>query len=316
VAEGLRLDVPTVIAVLRRTRQPVAVGEEAAAIAGREAEAVEVVRPVRSGVVADVEAAAELLRVLFRRGLGRSLRRPRALLVVASHATPSERRVLREAAVEAGAAEAVLIENTLAAALGFGLPLRHPTGFLVADAGAGGFSAAVLALGGTYASRSVRGGGDAVDVAVGEWLRRHFALVVAPAAAEALKRTLGALDAAPEGAAEIRGRDLASGLPRTVTVSAEELAPILRQAVAPMVATARRALEAASAELAGDVAENGLWLTGGGGLLRGFPERLAEATGVSVHLDEHPLDTVAEGARQALRGEVQEDHLAFGPRVV
>jgi len=237
--------------------------------------------------------------------------------VVPAYATPSERHLLREVAEAAGAASPILLENTVAAALGLGVDLMAPRGHMVLDVGAGGFAAAVLCLGGTHVARTGRTGGDSIDEAIAEWVRQHFALAISRGSAERLKEAIGGVGPCRSpGRMEVHGQDTASGLPRAVEVDARDLAGVIEGVLRPVVAAAKDALAQASAELVADVAESGIWLTGGTACLAGLADWLAAETGVFVHLAEHPHETVVAGARRALSGEIREDHVVLRPRVV
>ncbi|MFN2613429.1 MAG: rod shape-determining protein [Actinomycetota bacterium] len=299
--DGIVLNEPSVVAMHERTGQIVAMGNEALTMIGRTSQSIVAVRPLRHGSITDFEITERMIAMLFQRaGVGR-WSHPRALISVSSAITTVERRAVEEAALSAGARSVALIREPLAAAIGAGLPIDQPVGNCIIDVGGGTTEVAVISMGGVVAARAARVGGLDLDDAIQRWLRRDHEMAVGERIAEELKRELGS--ASPqkdEPKAEIRGRDLATGLPKTVTVSAEEVRAALDESIASMIEAVREALSESPPELAHDVIERGMVLTGGGGLLRGLDERIAAEVSIPVHLSDNPLETVALGAGHAL----------------
>lgn len=300
---GIVLNQPTVIAVNERTGKVLAMGEEAWRTVAAEGGQVVAVRPIRGGAIVDFELTERLLAlVLARAGAGR-LMHPRVLIAVSSVITPVERRAVEEAALSAGARAAALITEPLAAALGAGMPLEQPMGNCIVVIGGGTTEVAIVSLGGVVAARAVRIGGMDFDEAIRTFLRREYGMSIGERTAETLKREVGSAHTYPEEPkAEIRGRELSTGTPKTVTIGAEEIRAALDDAVMQVVGAVRGALADAPPELAHDVIEKGIVLAGGGALLRGLAERLAVETGIPVRLTDAPVETVARGAGRALEG--------------
>jgi rod shape-determining protein MreB len=313
--QGVVAHVPSLVAVSTLGQEVVAVGEAARRMLGRAPGGIDVREPLRDGVVADYDLTEALLRHLLRQG-GRQLRRPRLMVTVSTGATASERRLLREAARAAGAAQVDLVEEPLATALGLGLDLSRPFGHMVVNVGGGATNVAVLALGGTHVGASLPVAGEAMDEAIRQHVRQRYGVAIGAKTAEHVKLTLGEAGGGRPGRIEVTGRDGVSGLPRTVEVTGEDVAAALQDPLAAIVRHVVGTLEAASPELSSDIAQEGLWLAGGGSLLPGLAEVLAAATGVPVHVAEHPNEAAVMGALAALAVKSMEDHLVLFPRVV
>jgi rod shape-determining protein MreB and related proteins len=298
---GVQLDQPTVIALNERTGDILAMGNEAFAMIGRTPAHIVAVRPLRGGAVSDYDTTARLLRMLLRRVGASRVARPRVVVCVPSAVTPVERRAVREAAVEAGARAAYLMEEPLAAALGLGLPVHEPTGHLVVDVGGGTTEVACISLGGIVTARALRVGGFDMDAAIAQHLRREHGVVVGERSAEEVKIAVGSA-AGPVGPerVEVRGRELATGLPRTIPLGAGEARQALAEPVAQIVQLVVETLSEVPPELGNDVLDKGIFLTGGGSLLRGLGVRIARETQVAVHPAELPLACVVLGAGQAV----------------
>jgi rod shape-determining protein MreB len=296
--KGVLVDEPSVVAVNEKTGELVAVGHDAKRMVGRTPEDITAIRPLQDGVIADFEATEQMLRhfiaLVHRR---RYLAKPRIVVCVPSGITTVEQRAVKEAAYQAGARRVYIIEEPMAAAIGAGLPVHQATGNMVVDVGGGTTEVAVISLGGIVTSLSVRTAGDELDRAITQWLKKEHALLVGEATAEEVKKTLGsAFPSSKDGEAEVRGRDLVSGLPRTVTLTSTDVRIALDEPLHAIIDAVRVTLDQTPPELAGDIMDHGIVLTGGGALLRGLDERLGEETGMPVHLADDPLRSVAHGA--------------------
>ena len=299
--EGIVASEPSVVAIDTDSGAVYAVGEDAQRMIGRTPARISAVRPLRHGVIADFEVTEKMLRHFMARAHSGRHARPRVMMCAPSGITDVERRALTEACTAAGARSVHLIEEPLAAAIGAGLPIDEPRASMVVDVGGGTSEVAVISLGGIVVSRSLRVGGYDLDDAAAAWLRNTHGLAVGETTAERVKLEVGSV--APDmtaGTCDVKGRDPVSGLPRQVDVTSEEMRTALEDPVAEIVAAVRDALETTPPELASDVFQRGIVVAGGGGLLRGFPERLASETNVAVHLAEDPLTCVALGAGRAL----------------
>ncbi|HLV79125.1 MAG TPA: rod shape-determining protein [Chthonomonadaceae bacterium] len=300
--KGIVLREPSVVALARQSRNVLAVGEPAEQMVGRAPRDVVTVRPLSDGVIADYTTTQKMLAFLFDRIVGRKrLLRPRVLVSVPSQVTGVEKRAVLQAAREAGAGEALTIAEPMAAAIGAGLPISQPGGNLVVDIGGGATDIAVLSLDGLVVSESLRAGGCRMDAAIQRHVKAAHSLVIGDRTAEEIKIKIGsAYPLERETKLRVRGQDLVSGLPRTVEVSSEEVRGALSEPVLAIVEKVRHVLEQTPPELAADVIERGLVLTGGGALLRGLDQLLAAATRIPVTVAEDPLSCVALGAGRAL----------------
>ena len=304
---GVVLNEPSVVAVadVRGKKQVLAVGQDAKRMLGRTPGNIAAVRPLRDGVIADSELAEEMIKHFIRKAHRRKrLSSPVIVICVPSGSTSVERRAIQESAEGAGAGKVMLIEEPMAAAIGAGLPVTEAAGSLIVDIGGGTTEVAVIALGGIVYSRSVRMGGDKMDEALITHFRRSHNLVIGEGTAERIKIDLGAaaaFDDADDGPwQEVRGRDLMNGVPREILVSRREVAESLAGPVAAIIETVRVALENTPPELAADIMDKGIVLTGGGALLHRLDQVLRDATGLSVVMAEHPLGCVALGTGRAL----------------
>jgi rod shape-determining protein MreB and related proteins len=295
---GILLNEPSVVAVDTSTNSVVAVGTEAKRMIGRTPGHITAVRPLRDGVIADYDVTAEMLRYFVRKVLRRrpALTGPRIVVCVPSGITSVEQRAVSESAYAAGARRVHIISEPMAAAIGAGLPVNQPSGSMVVDIGGGTTEVAVLALGGIVASTSLRVAGNALDDAVVEHVRERFELLIGERTAEELKISLGsAFPVAGPQTAEIRGRDVGSGLPRNVTISSEELRKAIDAPLTRIVGAVRSTLDRCPPEIAGDLVTRGIVVTGGGALLRGLAARLQHDIGVPVLVADRPLDSVVLG---------------------
>jgi rod shape-determining protein MreB len=314
---GIVYDQPTVVALDSRSSQVVAVGREAWEIMGQGPGHVIAVRPLHRGAITDFELTRQMLRAILRAvGVSR-FPRPRALVCVPSSLTPVERRAVEEAVASAGAGAVSLMDEPMAAAIGAGLPIQDPVGNMIVDVGGGNAEIAMVAMGGVVTGKSIRVGGFDMDEAITQHIRKRHGVAIGEMTAERIKIELGsAYPAADARDTEIRGRDLASGMPTYVNVSPGEIREILGETVGYIVDTARDCLSESPPELAHDVLETGLFLTGGGAMLRGLDMRIAQECEVPVHLTEYPLATVVLGAGRLLDylPEYRSSFLAGGKR--
>jgi rod shape-determining protein MreB and related proteins len=298
---GVQLDQPTVLAINQRSGDILAMGDEAYAMIGRTPGHIVAVRPMRGGAISDFDTTARLLRMLLERvGTGR-MGRPRVLVCVPSAITEVERRAVQEATVQAGARAAYLLEEPMAAAIGAGLPVHEPTGHLVVDVGGGTTEVACISLGGIVAAKAIRVAGFDMDTAISTHIRREYAVVVGERTAEQVKLAVGSAWPQPgETGMQVTGRELATGLPKSVQVTAAEVREALAEPVGQIVQAVVTTLAEVPPELAGDVLDKGIYLTGGASMLRGLSSRIAHEAQVAVHQAEAPLACVVLGAGHVL----------------
>jgi rod shape-determining protein MreB and related proteins len=299
--KGLVLNEPTVVALDSRTREVLAIGTDAWQMIGRTPGYIVAERPLRGGAITDFEVTERMLSVLLHRvGVSR-LNRPKVLICVPSAITAVERRAVKEATRRAGASACFLIEQPMAAAIGAGLAIHEPVGNMVVDIGGGTSEMAVISLGGVVAVRALRCGGFDFDASIQAYVRHTHGVAIGERTAEAIKHAIGSAFAYPgEQGAEIRGREVATGRPKIVVLSPEEVRSALEENVTQVIDAAATCLGEAPPELAQDIMFQGVHLTGGGALLRGVIQRLADATAVPVHLVDAPLECVVQGAGQCL----------------
>ena len=295
---GVLLNEPSVVALDSQTSEILAVGSEAKQMLGRTPGGITAIRPLKDGVIADFESTEQMLRLFIQRvHRRRYFAKPRLVICVPSGITAVEQRAVKEAGYQAGARRVYIIEEPMAAAIGAGLPVHEATGNMVVDVGGGTTEVAVISLGGVVTSLSIRTAGDDLDAAIVSWMKKEYSLMLGERTAEEVKITLGsAFPLAREPEAEVRGRDLVTGLPRSVPVSSAEVRQALEEPLHDIIDAVRTTLDRTPPELAGDIMDRGLVLTGGGALLRGLDERLRHETGMPVHLAEDPLHSVAIGA--------------------
>ena len=304
---GIVLAEPSVVAIAewRGKKQVVAVGEEAKQMLGRTPGTIVASRPLRDGVIADFEVAEEMIKHFIRKVHNRrGFASPLIIVCVPSGSTAVERRAIQESAESAGARKVQLIEEPMAAAIGAGLPVTEPSGSMVVDIGGGTTEVAVISLGGIVYARSVRVGGDKMDEAIISYIRRTHNLLIGESSAERIKMSIGAASQPDNGEdgpyQEVRGRDLLNGVPREVLVSQRQIAESLYEPVTSIVEAVKVALENTPPELAADIVDRGIVLTGGGALLHRLDQVLRDATGLSVAVAENPLQCVALGTGRAL----------------
>jgi rod shape-determining protein MreB len=297
---GIVLSEPSVVATNTTSGALLAVGAEAKRMIGRTPGHISAVRPLKDGVIADFDMTEQMLRHFMHVVTGRRpplLTRPRVVVCVPSGVTGVEQRAVEEASVRAGARAAFIIEEPMAAAIGAGLPVHEPTGNMIVDIGGGTTEVAVISLGGVVTSMSVRVAGDELDEAIVAHFSKHHALMLGERSAEDIKLAIGSAHPLDEPLeAEIRGRDLVSGLPKTVLVTDAEVREAIAEPISSIVEAVRSTLDRTPPELAADIMEQGMVVAGGGGLLRGMVDRLHEDTGMPVALADQPLEAVAMGA--------------------
>jgi rod shape-determining protein MreB len=294
---GIALNEPSVVALNTDTGKIVAVGVQAKRMIGRTPGNIVAIRPLKDGVIADFDVTERMLRYFIQKvHRRRHLARPRLVVAVPSGITGVEQSAVKEAGRQAGARRVYIIEEPMAAAIGAGLPVSEPTGNMVVDVGGGTTEVAVISFGGIVTSQSIRVGGDEMDQAIIAFAKKEYSLMLGERTAEEIKIAVGSACPSPgEPHAEIRGRDLISGLPKTIVICAEEVRHAIAGPVSTVVDIVKTTLDKCPPELAGDQMECGLALTGGGALLRGLDERLREETGMPIHLADHPLESVVLG---------------------
>ena len=299
---GIVLDEPSVVAIDVRDGRPLAVGAEARRMIGRTPAHIRAIRPLKDGVIADFEICEKMLRYFISRVHQRRWVKPRMVICVPSGITGVEQRAVQEAAESAGARKpAYIIEEPMAAAIGAGLPVQEPTGNMIVDIGGGTTEVAVISLGGIVASQSVRVAGDELDAAIMQFVKKEHSLALGERTAEEVKMTLGsAWPLEEELKAELRGRDLLTGLPKTVVTSTEEIREAIEEPVSAIVDAVKVTLDRTPPELAADIMDRGIVLAGGGALLLGLAERVQAETGMPVRLAPNPLHAVAIGSGQSL----------------
>ncbi|MGA0866277.1 MAG: rod shape-determining protein [Candidatus Nanopelagicaceae bacterium] len=295
---GIVLNEPSVVAVNQDNGAILAVGVEAKKMIGRTPGNIVAIRPLKDGVIADFDTTERMLRYFIQKvHRRRYLAKPRIVVCVPSGITGVEQRAVKDAGYAAGARKVYIIEEPMAAAIGAGLPIHEPTGNMVVDIGGGTTEVAVISLGGIVVAQSIRTGGDELDQAIINWVKREFSLLLGERTAEEIKMAIGSACRLPDDVdAEIRGRDLATGLPKTILVSADDIRKALEEPVNAIVNAVKSTLDKTPPELASDLMDRGIVLTGGGALLRGLDERLRQETNMPIHIADQPLNAVAIGS--------------------
>jgi rod shape-determining protein MreB len=297
------LQEPSMVALTIEDERIVAIGQEARDMYGRHPEHIEVVRPLRDGVIADYEVTEAMLRHFFQKVSGRArvFGGPHVMISVPYGVTSVERRAVHEAAVQAGAREAMMIHEPLAAAIGAGLPVKTPAGNMILNLGGGASEAAVLAMNGIVVAESVRVGGMRLDEAVINYVRRKYSLVIGQPTAESIKIQIGAaITGTEELSMEVQGRDQVSGLPRTITISTSEVVEAIAEPLTMIAGVAKNVLGKTPPELAADIIDRGVTITGGGALLRGIDEYITKQIGVPAYRADDPIVCTAVGAGRAM----------------
>ena len=314
---GVVLNEPSVVAIVshRGKKQVLAVGDEAKLMLGRTPGNIEAIRPLRDGVIADFEVAEEMIKHFIRKVHNRrSFASPQVIICVPSGSTAVERRAIMESAESAGARRVYLIEEPMAAAIGAGLPVTEPTGSMVVDIGGGTTEVAVLSLGGIVYSRSVRVGGDKMDEAIIAYIRRNHNLLIGESSAERIKKQIGSACPPEDGDGAtmlIKGRDLMNGVPKELVISQRQIAESLAEPVSAIIEAVKVALEHTAPELAADIVDKGIVLTGGGALLGNLDLVLRNATGLPVSIADDPLSCVALGTGRALEEMKKLKHVLY-----
>jgi rod shape-determining protein MreB and related proteins len=298
---GIVLSEPSVVAIDERSGEVHAVGVEAKRMLGRTPGTISAIRPLKDGVIADFDVTEQMLRHFIQKVHQHRFAHPRVVVCVPSGVTGVEKRAVEEATLSAGAREAHLIEEPMAAAIGAGLPVSEPTGNMIVDVGGGTSEVAVISLGGIVVSQSLRVGGDEMDEAIISHVKKEYKLLIGQQTAEEIKLEIGsAFDLREEFHAEVRGRDMLTGLPKTVVLSSEEVRHALEEPVTQIIDAIRSTLDKTPPELAADIMDRGIVLAGGGALLAGLDERLRHETQMPSHLAESPLTCVAVGSGRSL----------------
>ena len=303
--KGIVLDEPSVVAVQVDSagrKETLAVGTEAKKMLGRTPGSIQAIRPMKDGVIADFVVTGKMLKAFIRKvNNSKWAAAPRIVICVPCGATPVERKAIGDSAQEAGASAVYLIEEPMAAAIGAGLPIEEPTGSMVVDIGGGTTEVGVISLNGVVYSHSIRVGGDTFDEAIIQYIRRNYGMLIGEATAEEIKKRIGSAFPSTEvSEMEVKGRNLAEGIPRSFTITSNEVLEALADPLSQIVQAVRSALEQTPPELGADIAERGLVLTGGGALLKGLDRLLAEETGLPVLIAEDALTCVARGSGKAL----------------
>lgn len=295
--KGIVLQEPSVIAMDRDTGDILSVGYDAKKMVGRTPAGIVAVRPLREGVIADLDVTVIMLRRFIEKASKRhGVFKPRVVIGVPSGVTQVERRVIHDSAIQAGGKEAYLIEEPMAAAIGAGLPVDEPTGNMVVDIGGGTTEVAVISLGGIVAAKSITTAGDRMDEAIVNYMKRNYNLMIGERTAEEIKRTVGSAYPLPhEEVMEARGRDIVNGLPKTVQVTSSEIQEALADPVAEIVKAVLETLEKTPPELSADLIDKGIAMTGGGAMLNGLDKRLTDATGMPTYVTDDPLTCVVRG---------------------
>lgn len=300
--KGIVLNEPSVVTIETHSKKVLAVGEEAKRMVGRTPGNLTAIRPMREGVIADFDMTERMLRHFIQKvHRGRTLIRPRIIIGVPSRITQVEQRAVKESAELAGAREVYLIEEPVAAAIGAGLPITEPSGNMVVDIGGGTTDIAVISLGGIVYSESVRIAGDQIDGAIISHLKREYSLLIGEHMAERIKMEIGSAYPLPEKKQmAVKGRDLVSGIPRTILIDDSEIREALQDCLTTIIRAIRQALENTPPELAGDIIDRGIVLTGGGSLLQGLDDRLREETALPIVTVDDPLTSVVLGVGKTL----------------
>ncbi len=307
--KGIVVNEPSIVAVDRATQEVLAIGNEAKEMLGRTPDHVMTIRPLKDGVIADFEKTEEMLRAFIRKVQNNRLfGRPRIVICVPSGITEVEKRAVRDSAESAGAREVFLIAEPMAAAIGIGLPVEMPVGNMVIDIGGGTSEIAVIALSGIVAATSIRVGGDEMDRALVQYLKKKYNLLIGDRTAEQIKIEIGtAVASDPELETRVKGRDLVGGIPKTIVLTSAEVREALSEPISHIVDAVRISLERTPPELAADILDRGIILSGGGALLRGLDQRLREETNLPINVVEDPLTCVVRGTGKVLEN-LQEYH--------
>ncbi|MEE1350896.1 MAG: rod shape-determining protein [Clostridia bacterium] len=298
---GIVVREPSVVAIDRYTGKVVAAGEEANKMIGRTPDNIIAIRPMKDGVIADFDITQAMIKHFIRKAKVVGILKPRVVVCIPSGITEVERRAVEEAVIQAGAKEVALIEEPMAAAMGAGLPVNRATGSMVMDIGGGTTEVAVISMGGIVSSRSIRIAGDAIDGAIVNYLKKNVGINIGDKMAEEIKMAIGsAYEDEEERVFDVRGRDVRTGMPKTVQIRESQIREAMKENIDEMLEAVKMTLEHTPPELAADVMERGITLTGGGALIKGLDRLLAEVAKIPAHIAEYPLDCVAVGTGKAL----------------
>lgn len=298
---GIVLREPSVVAIDKYEGKVVAVGREASEMIGRTPENIIAVRPLKDGVIADFEITQAMIRKFIKQANISSIFKPRVIVCIPSGITEVERRAVEEVVMQAGAKDVVLIEEPMAAAIGAGLPVNSATGNMIVDIGGGTTEVAVISLGGIVASKSIRIAGDALNSAIINYMKKEHSINIGDKMAEEIKVAIGsAFEDNEEGFFDIRGRDVSTGLPKTAQIKESEMREAMSENLEEMLDAIKMTLEKTPPELAADIMERGIMLTGGGALIKGFDRYITDGTHIPAHVAEYPLDCVAVGTGKSL----------------
>jgi len=301
--KGIIVREPSVVAIDKYKNEVLAVGNGAKEMLGRTPGNIVAIRPMKDGVIADFEITQEMIKYFIKKanGAGRSLIKPRVVVCIPSGITDVEKRAVEDSVIHAGAKDVCLIEEPMAAAIGAGLPVEEPTGSMIVDIGGGTTEVAVISLGGIVTSKSIRVAGNALDNAIISFIKKEYNLNIGDRTAEEIKITIGsAYEYNNESSFEVRGRDMVSGLPKNVSISAAEIRRAMSECIMEMIEAIKFTLEKTPPELAADIMETGIVLAGGGALIRGLDKLISKHTGIPVYIAENPLDCVALGTGKSL----------------
>ena len=295
--KGVVFNEPSIVALHAKTRETVALGSAAKEMLGRTPEHIEAIRPMKDGVIADFKVTEALLRYVITTALNKRFVRPKIIVCIPSGITEVEKKAVRDSAVSSGASQVYLVDEAIAAALGVGLPIEEPSGNMVIDIGGGTTEVTVISLSGIVYSKSIRVGGNAMDNAIIQFIKRKYNLLIGERTAEYIKISVGSAYPLPEEqSVDVKGRDLIEGVPKTLAIGSEEIREALAEIVSSVIDAVRTALERTPPELSSDIAERGIVLTGGGSMLKNLDLRLREETGLPITLSDDPLMSVALGA--------------------
>ena len=314
--KGIVLNEPSVVAIKRDSGEVLEVGEAAKRMVGRTPGNIIAIRPLKDGVIADFDTTQKMLHKFISTAIkGRPFVSPLVVVCVPSGVTEVEKRAVYDATKSAGARDAIIVEEPMAAAIGAGLPVEEPTGNMIVDIGGGTTEVAIISLGGIVTHRSIRVGGDEIDEAIMAYIKRHYNLMIGERTAEETKKSIGsAYIMEEEQTLDVRGRDLVTGLPKTLTITSTEVHEALAEPVWAIIDAVKSTLERTPPELAADVMDRGIMMTGGGSLLRGLDKLISEETGMPVHIAEEPLACVAIGTGKILENPNLQRLVATSPR--
>ena len=300
--KGIIVREPSVVAIDRLDGRVLAVGNQAQEMLGRTPENITAIRPMRDGVIAEYDIAREMIKSLIKKAMGKTgaIFKPRVIVCVPSGVTDVEKRAVDDAVMQAGAKSVLLIEEPMAAAIGAGMPIDRPVGNMIIDIGGGTTEVAIISLSGIVVSKTLRMAGNALDTAIVNFIKRNYGLAIGDRTAEDIKFELASATQRNDGFYDVKGRDIVSGLPKNISISAAEVKDAISVCLKEISRAVKDALEETPPELSADIIENGIMLTGGGALIKNIDKYLEEEIGIAVHISEEPLDSVAKGTGLAL----------------